>query len=301
MKPRRLLPGGTHFITRRTYEGIYRCAPLEEITQIMLFCLIHPANKFKIKIHGFCFMSNHFHLIVSDPHQLLSDFLRWLNLHSAKCINFYLGRKGLIWAPGSFSSQELHYPEDILDKLVYTICNPTQAKAVSQPSEWIGGISLPEHYRNDFEFKAQRPKFFKDNSPTVPESASLKLTIPPMFEDKEAFINELESMIKVRCGEIAEEMKQNDEDFKGIKNICLDLNFKPDNPYIDSEIDPRIACKDKERRKELIDGMIQFWKEHEDSRQRVLQGVKDVRFPYGTNWWCRYGGMSCHPKPYGLR
>ena len=300
MKPRRLLPGGTHFVTRRTFEGIFRCVPLEEIKEILLFCMIHAANKFDIEIHGFCFMSNHYHLIVTDPHQNLSDFMRWMNQNSSRCINHYLGRRGPIWAPEPFSSQELHYDEDILDKLVYTICNPTQAQSVAHPSEWIGNISLPEHFRNDYEFQAQRPKSFKEEGGTIPKTTSLKLTIPSIFESSEEFISELETKIKIRCEEIADELKLEEKSFEGIENICLDPNYRPENPYIDSEIDPRIACKDKERRKELLEGMIQFWKDHEESRQRVLKGVKDVRFPYGTNWWCRYGGMKCTKKPPGL-
>ena len=300
MPPRRLLPGGTHFITRRTFEGIFRCAPLEKINEIMLFCLNNPADIYGIEVHGFCFMSNHFHLVVSDPYQNLSDFMQWMNKHSAKCINFILGRQGLVWEPGSFSSQELHTAEDIMDKLVYTISNPTKHEAVPHPQEWIGGVSLPEHYREDFEFKAKRPKFFKENSPTVPESASMKLTVPPLFEDKEAFVNELESKINNRCEEIAEELRQSKEKFRGAENICLDLNYRPPNPQIKSKLNPRIACKNKELRKKLLEGMILFWKEHRESSKRVAQGVKDVIFPYGTYWWCRYGGMKCAKKPPGL-
>ncbi len=300
MKARRLLPGCFYMVTRRTFEGIFRCAPLDEINEILLFCLAYAASKYKIEVHGFSFMSNHFHLIVRDPKQNLSGFMHWLSLFSSKSINFYLGRRGIIWSPEPFSSQELHYIEDILDKLVYTLCNPTQAGIVQDLSDWIGNISLPEHYRNDFTFEAKRPKFFKESSKKIPKTATLKLCVPPGFKDRESFINELENMIKIRCLEISRERNVEGKGFIGKENICLDPHYRPDNPYIESEISPRLACKDKENRIKLLEGMILFWKEHEDSRQRVLEGVKDVTFPYGTYWWCHYGGMKSGPKPRGL-
>ena len=123
------------------------------------------------------------------------------------------------------------------------------------------------------------------------------MTVPPGFESKEAFLKELREGVEERCEEIKLRMKEENKKFKGKENICLDPHFRPDNPYIKSDRDPKIACKDEELRKELIEGYVLFRKEHRDSQQRVASGEKEVTFPYGTYWWCRYGGMPSGPKP----
>ncbi len=74
-KPRRVLPGTTYFISRRCSERRFFLAPSALINQIILYCLAYAARVFGMQVHAVCAMSNHWHVIVTDPHGYVSDFM----------------------------------------------------------------------------------------------------------------------------------------------------------------------------------------------------------------------------------
>lgn len=303
MKPRRLLAGATYLLTRRTYEGIFRLAPTPEINNILLFCLLHACEQHKIQLHGFCFMSNHFHLVVTDPHRKLSHFMHWLNLYTSKCLNVLHGRRGLLWAPGSFDLQELHRTEDVLEKLVYVICNPTRAELVKKPAQWPGELSLPRHYAEEFKFSARRPEvFFKKDGDEkdgedLPRTVSRGLVIPRGFGSREEFRSRLEEGIRRRCQDIADELLRKGRKFTGRKKLSLDPEERPATAIHERKIRPVITCGDRVMRTELLAGYQVFWELHRGAQKQVQAGARDVMFPEGANWWCEYGGMrmACGP------
>ncbi len=160
VKPRRHIPDSTYLVTRRCLEGVYRLVPDGKVNAILLYCLLYASQKHGIELHGFCFMSNHFHLVLTAPRAQLGEFMHWLDLYTSKCLNCLYGRRGAIWEPGSYSSQELHRKEDIVSKLAYVACNPVQAALVKRPGQWPGNISLPRHFLEGYDFTATRPKVF---------------------------------------------------------------------------------------------------------------------------------------------
>ena len=84
MAPRRILPGTTYLITRRTVQRTFLLRPSRQLNQAFLYCLAYAAERYGIGVHAFCVMSNHMHLVVTDPRGTLPQFMQWLNLFPAR-------------------------------------------------------------------------------------------------------------------------------------------------------------------------------------------------------------------------
>ena len=300
MRPRRQVPGTTYFITRRTFEGYFRLAPSPETNNILLFNLLRAAEKTGVQIHGFCFMSNHFHLVVTDVEGRLDAFTHCLCLFSAKCLNALLGHRGIIWEPGDLDCRELHTPEDVMEKLIYTICNPTRAHLVRKPVHWPGVKSLPVHFDGEFHFKAKRPRYyFNQKLKTVPKTIAGQLHLPPGFESLDSFRQKLMRKVRERCRDIYAKLRRNGGRFLGKAKIHFDPTKQPEEPILARKPRGYIICSDKVLRSKLVAEYRLFWKLHEEARQKVLAGEQAVEFPYGTNWWHRQCGMPRVETPPG--
>ena len=135
MAPRRILPGTTYLVTRRTVQRTFLLRPSPQLNQAFLYCLSYAAERYGIDVHAFCVMSNQVHLIITDPGGTLPQFMHWLNLFFAKCVNVPFGRWEWVWTAGSYSAVVLLGEQTILEKIVYTLVNPVSAGLVR------GGLS----------------------------------------------------------------------------------------------------------------------------------------------------------------
>ena len=75
--------------------------------------------------------------------------------------------------------------------------------------------------------------------------------------------------------------------------MLQDLEDTPGSSKPDGSLNPRIACKDKWRRIELIETEVSFWHEHEEARLRYQNGERGVLFPAGTYWLRAQFGVRC--------
>ena len=125
--PRYIVPGVTYLLTRRCFGRQFLLRPSAEVNQIFEFCLAVAAARSGCEVHAYCVLSNHYHLVVTDPDGKLPVFMHWLNEYVAKCVNSVLGRWESFWAPGSYSQVSLADEEDVMAKLVYTMTNPVSA------------------------------------------------------------------------------------------------------------------------------------------------------------------------------
>jgi REP element-mobilizing transposase RayT len=96
--PRRIIRNETYLITRRCYQRTFRLRPSPETNQAFMYCLAFAMKKTGVRLHAACAMSNHHHLVVTDPNGLLPDFLRELHRLTAKAINAVQGQWENLWA-----------------------------------------------------------------------------------------------------------------------------------------------------------------------------------------------------------
>ena len=128
--PRRLLPGAIYSVTRRCSERRFFLRPSLLVNNILLYCLARAAEQFDVRVHAFCFMSSHMHLVVSDPSAVLPKFMHALDLAIAKAMNTELERRESFWRAGSYDLVALEDDEAVLSAIVYTLMNPVAAGLV---------------------------------------------------------------------------------------------------------------------------------------------------------------------------
>jgi putative transposase len=76
--------------------------------------------------------------LVTDPFARLPEFLEHFHRLLAKAQNASLGRWEKLWSSDKTSVVLLVSDEDVLEKMAYTITNPTAAGLVRSPLEWPG-------------------------------------------------------------------------------------------------------------------------------------------------------------------
>src|SRR5690349_5667955 len=129
--PRQVLPGTTYLVTRRCAQREFMLRPSNRTTNpVFMYLLAFAARRYGIQVHAFCVMSNHFHLIVTDPHARLPAFHQLLDALVARALNAALGRWEAFWAPNSYSAVRLESADDIVDKAAYVLANPVAAGLV---------------------------------------------------------------------------------------------------------------------------------------------------------------------------
>src|SRR5512146_1706518 len=85
--PRQIIPGRSYLLTRCCSERRFLLKPSGLINAIVLYALAHYASRHGILVHGFCVLSNHYHLVATDVRGVLPDFLRDLNGVLARAVN----------------------------------------------------------------------------------------------------------------------------------------------------------------------------------------------------------------------
>jgi len=109
--------------------------------------------------------SNHYHLVVTDLHGRLSDFVQDFNACAARCLVAYYRerfphkRLDCIWSGAeSFCDTLLVNAAAVLDKLVYTFVNPVKDGLVSDYRKWPGFNTRPSDWRTGMR-TVKRPKY----------------------------------------------------------------------------------------------------------------------------------------------
>jgi REP element-mobilizing transposase RayT len=142
--PRQVLPGATYLVTRRCSQRQFLLRPCKLTNEIFLYVLARAVERFGIKIHAFCVLSNHHHIVLTDPDAKLPAFEQYLDSLVARAVNCSLGRWESFWAPPTYSAVRLVTPADVIDKTAYCLANPVEAGLVRRGSEWPGLWSSPE-------------------------------------------------------------------------------------------------------------------------------------------------------------
>ena len=139
MRKRRLLIDGTAYhVTSRTNDkkGVF-AGRLGR--KIMLLVLQEAKNKYGFKLHNFCIMPTHIHLLITPAKGTnLSRIIQWIKTHSAKRWNCIHGSKDHLWGERFFSRPV----KDIGDYFIvskYIDQNPIKAGLAHCAQDWKAG------------------------------------------------------------------------------------------------------------------------------------------------------------------
>ena len=132
-RPRLDLDGYHHIINRGVARSrVYRC---DEDKEKFLEILCKACKSYKVNIHDYCLMDNHYHILLETTAQNLSLFMRQLNANYAIYFNKRYKRTGHLWQ-GRYSSWYIMNEEYLYSLFRYIEHNPLKAKLCTEVGEY---------------------------------------------------------------------------------------------------------------------------------------------------------------------
>jgi hypothetical protein len=238
-------------------------------------------------------LSNHFHLVVTDPAARLPEFHRYLDGLVARVLNCSLGRWESFWDPDSYSAVRLESAEDVLEKIVYVLANPVAAGLVRHGHEWPGLWSDPSDLGGP-ALTVERPKeFFRDGGP-MPASVPLRLHAPPGFEGalssfRDAIRQGLDQAEVRAASDLAEDRRS---PLGAARVRAQNPHSRPTTREPRRVLSPNVACRNKWRRVEVLLYRAEFREAYREALRAWKAHARDVLFPDGT-WLMRVQHAVC--------
>jgi putative transposase len=134
-RPLRLqLPGGVYHVTAR---GNDRRPIFEDDDDCARFLIVLASTvaRYRVLCHAYCFMGNHYHLLVQTPEANLSIAMRHLNGVYTQRFNRRHERCGHV-LQGRFGAQLVDGDAYLREVSRYIVLNPVRAGLVGHPAEW---------------------------------------------------------------------------------------------------------------------------------------------------------------------
>jgi putative transposase len=287
--PRQVLPGTTYLVTRRCSQRQLLLRPSKLASQVFLYLLAVAAERYGIEVHAFCVMSNHYHLVVTDPHARLPLFHLFLDGLAGRSLNVLLGRREDFWGPDSYSAVQLASPQAIVDKAAYTLANPVAAGLVRSARRWPGPWSSPDEVGSSGR-QIPRPSHFFDPKGSMPKSVTLTLTTPPGFPSAEVFREQLAAALAEREAEAVKKVGA----FLGVARVLAQkttARARSVEPL--GQLNPRVAARDKWKRIEALGRLVSFLADYHTALREWRAGRRDAVFPAGTYLMRIACGVAC--------
>jgi REP element-mobilizing transposase RayT len=260
---------------------------------LVLYVLAIAAQRFGVLVHAFCVLSNHLHLVVTDPDARLPAFEQYLDSVVARALNACHGRWESFWAPSSYSAVALCSPQDIVDKTAYVLANPVAAGLVKTGREWPGLWSAPELFGAK-PLSIQRPTTFFRESGYMPRTGELTLSAPPGFASAEEFAARVRNALEVLEKKARHEVESSGRGFLGAARISAQKPWgrpAPGEPR--RQLNPRVASRDKWKRIEVLTQIQDFLDAYRVAWAKLRAKVPDVIFPAGTYKLRVQQGVPC--------
>ncbi len=291
--PRRIVPGATYLVSRRCTQRQFLLKPSALTNRIVKYVLAVTADRHDVRIHAVCAMSNHWHMVVTDPRANLPAFSQFLDAVVARALNSVHGRSENFWAPSSYSAVVLVTAADIVDKIAYTLANPAAADLVEHGRQWPGVWSDPRVAGKPGEHVA-RPGHFFDVDGYMPEEAELAFTVPDGFESAEAFQQQVLARLAGREACAAAKREARGVQVLGVTRILKQRpTYRPTRREPRRDLKPRIAARDRGRRIEALGTLVDFLERHREALVRFCRGERRVVFPPGTYLMRVRFGVAC--------
>ncbi len=286
--PRQIFRGSTYLITRRCLHRQFLLRPSKEVNEIVASVLARAAMLYKVRIHAYCVVSNHVHIVLTDPQARLPAFQQYLGAFVARAVNAALGRWETFWAPHSYSAVRLGSRADVVAKAAYTLANPVAAGLVRAGHLWPGLWSKPEAVGTTLRVK--RPDGFFDKRGRLPEFIDLELSVPPGFRSAEEFRDQLQAELSRQ----EEEARRERVTFLGVNKVLAQSPFAhPKAREPRRGLVPRVAALDKWRRVELLQALKSFLREYREALAVWREGKVEPVFPAGTYLMRVAHGAAC--------
>lgn len=278
MDARQIIPGATYLITRRCTQRQYLLVPKGQCRQIFHYCLAYAVQRTGVEVHAVVVMSNHYHLVVTDPDGLLPAFVECLNKMVAKCMNAALGRWENFWASEQASYVRLLDAEAVIDKIAYTLCNPVEAALVRQGKEWPG-----IRFARPGAYPVHRPEGFFREEGCMPKSLVLRLSTPSLGLTTREAQDRIDQAVDSCEKTVRDRVLTAGRTFLGVRGVKQQHPFdSPTTPEPRRGLSPRVATRNKWLRIEALSRCGEFVRQYREALTNWCAENRDALFPVGT-------------------
>jgi len=280
--PRRIVPAETYLVTRRCYQRTFRLRPSAETNQIFLYCLAFAVEKTGVLLHAVCVMSNHHHLVVTDPRGVLPDFLRELHRLTAKAMNALQGQWENLWAAEPCNVVRLVTNEDVEEKIAYVVANPVAAGLVRRPEEWPGVVL----WKNRALRVARPASYFRKDGTCAPE-LELSVVAPPVRDGAEHptsdWMGRVERAIAAKVADAHRAIVAARRGFLGTEAVLASSFAQRARSHEERfGVVPTLAAKARAVRDKLRRVERHFRRSYRAALKEWRSGRRGVAFPFGT-------------------
>jgi putative transposase len=289
--PRQIIPGSTYLVTRRCAQRQFFLLPSEIVEQVFLYCLAIAADRTGVLVHALTLMSNHYHLVATDPQGRIPEFYGLLHALVGRALNAHYGRSENFWSSSPTSCVRLLDSDTILEKIVYTAANPVDAGLVSHGEQWPGVRIFTPGQR-----VLKRPSFFRADGP-LPEEATLNIVAAPLdAASGVAALERIVTAVDTRESEIRAEFNSIGKVFIGASRIGTQrITDFARREEMRRDLSPRISCVNKSRLRDSLQLAKQFLVDYNTARRRWPTAGRDALFPVGTYEMVRRYGVAVAP------
>jgi hypothetical protein len=287
----RFIPPNTPVeITQRVFQGRLLLKPSEELVRIIVGVLGRAQRTFGMPIHGYIFLSNHFHLIVTPRDaQHLAAFMGYLSGNLAREIGRLTG-----WSEKVWGRRYTHVPilgeAAQIERLRYLLSQGVKEGLVAHASEWPGASCLTALLDGSMQ---ERGVWYDRTTAYRAHQASRELRAEDWIADETVVLSRLPAL----------EALSDDEHVAFIREMVAEIEREAAReraaPALGAEAvsakSPEIAVTQRRRspiplvhaatielRRAFKAAFRAFVDAYCAARARLRSGVRDVIFPEGS-------------------
>jgi REP element-mobilizing transposase RayT len=295
-------PGTRYLVTRRCHGRKFLMVPDEQrkaLRQLIGYALAYCLEKYGLLLHEAVFMSNHYHLVVTDVHGQLPAFKALFNALVARSVNALRGRSDSFWSGDPPCDVTIESDERLVDRMAYTLANPAQAELVKSGRRWPGLTTWDLEFGDTLKFR--RPTtFFDPDNRKHPATASLTLVRPDVYSDlSDAELRDhVRTTTRARERKKHKQMKAANRRFLGETAIVQQRwDRSPHQPEDRFGKRPRVSDANKWVRIAALQRNKSWEATYAAARDAFREGNRDVEFPFGTWAMQRWAGVKVATAP----
>jgi len=320
--PRMIRAGQFCFVTVNAVNGSFRFVPKAHVTETIWYCLAVTLRKYRgrIALHEFQWLSNHFHLELTDVVGCVPAFMEELDSLLSRALNALRGTRGTNIEKGYNLTIDVT-DDKVFEHCVYTQVNCCNANLVDRVRDWKGASSHRLEYGKPITIKRPRHGLWADGAKRtrskesrrsrraaysgrskLPESVSIVLSRPDIYPTLSD--TELRAKIRdeVRCTEraLASERRKAGTRVLGWNKVVArkftDLPRKGPEPF--GLVPSYAAGKNRPAREQAAQTRREFMKAYYNALREFIGGNAKAVFPHGT-WLMkrRFEVRCCPPAP----
>lgn len=275
--------------TRRCSERRFFLRPDAVTNNAFWYCLGWAAQIHGIVLHAAVAMSNHVHVVATDPRGVYPNFLRDFHGLLARVVNAHRGRWEHFWDANQASAVLLADEDAQVDKLAYVLANPVGLVRVA--TDWPGATAIHSLLAGTAMVIKRPEHFFREekNGGGMPESVTVTFQPVPALADHshEEYVRVVRSEVARIEDEDAEQRRASGKSVLGPRRVeAQSWGDRPDDLEPRGQLNPNVACRDKWLRTERLAANRTFQDFYRAAFDEFRKGMATI-FPFGT-WLMRF-------------